>query len=757
MWAPGTVHPPVKEPKTMQTAMPSNMPSNHQLFRFPTDQLSRRARIAISASLLIAISGSGIAQAQAQSELRFKSGIVDVSTLPDAKVPNRAHPQQISDRMVVVLNGALTPAMRKGIEGTGAVLGDYLPDHAYVVNLQHARMAALRGLGFVTHLVGFDDAWKIDPQIGARTMRTDARKALASKGEVASDVFLFAGEDLQDALKEINALGTVKILRTELVDDRFMIELTGSAAAVRSLAKVNAVQWIESAPEITVRNSTDRWIVQSNVNGFFPVYDAGIHGENQLVGLMDGRVRADHCSFSDPEGDPFGDNHRKIQAYNTSTGADFHGTHVAGTILGDNNANNNTRGVAYHARLVYNTTPSFSFSSMNARLTLHYSQGAAIHSNSWGDDGTTAYTSLARAIDDFSYNNDDNLVIFAVTNLSTLKTPENAKNCLAVGASQDANNQNAFCSGGRGPTADGRRKPEIFAPGCNTQSANSSTSCGTTGLTGTSMAAPAIAGSAALVRQYYEDGYYPTGMPESADGFTPSGALLKATLLNSAVNMTAIPGYPSNQEGWGRVLLDNALFFAGDSTSMIVRDVRNASNEAMSTNDEYTMHFTVNSLTEPFKVTLVWHDAPASPNAGFTPVNNLDLEVVMPAGDLLVGNNITNGISSFGGAPDEINNVEMVMLPAAVTGDYTLHVKGTAVNQGAQGYALVITGDVTPAASGCNAADLAEPFGELNFFDISAFLSAFSAQDPAGDINNDAVFDFFDISSYLTIFANGCP
>jgi subtilisin family serine protease len=64
---------------------------------------------------------------------------------------------------------------------------------------------------------------------------------------------------------------------------------------------------------------------------------------------------------------------------------------------------------------------------------------------------------------------------------------------------------------------------------------------------------------------------------------------------------------------------------------------------------------------------------------------------------------------------------------------------------------------VDELVGGCNAADLAEPFGELNFFDVSAFLSAFSANDPAGDLNNDGAFNFFDVSEFLTVFNGGCP
>lgn len=59
--------------------------------------------------------------------------------------------------------------------------------------------------------------------------------------------------------------------------------------------------------------------------------------------------------------------------------------------------------------------------------------------------------------------------------------------------------------------------------------------------------------------------------------------------------------------------------------------------------------------------------------------------------------------------------------------------------------------------AGCSEADLAEPFGQLDFFDVSAFLNAFNSADPSADFNNDTLFDFFDVSSFLTRFNAGCP
>lgn len=56
----------------------------------------------------------------------------------------------------------------------------------------------------------------------------------------------------------------------------------------------------------------------------------------------------------------------------------------------------------------------------------------------------------------------------------------------------------------------------------------------------------------------------------------------------------------------------------------------------------------------------------------------------------------------------------------------------------------------------CNGADLAEPFGELNFFDVSAFLVLYAAQNPDADLNGDGSIDFFDVSTLLTLYINGC-
>ena len=54
-------------------------------------------------------------------------------------------------------------------------------------------------------------------------------------------------------------------------------------------------------------------------------------------------------------------------------------------------------------------------------------------------------------------------------------------------------------------------------------------------------------------------------------------------------------------------------------------------------------------------------------------------------------------------------------------------------------------------------ADLASPFGELNFFDVSAFLTLYGLSDPSIDFNGDGLVNFFDVSAFLSAYNGGCP
>ncbi len=634
--------------------------------------------------------GRRAAAAPRRLYLAARSAPIDPAGLPN--LLDADQPLRPGRAYVLQLDGPPTATQKAALEALGVRLMDYLPQDAFIVAADGVAPSALRRLGFVRWLGEYAPAWKLAPGIGRRAWATPQRQQLAAEGRIVVDITLFESADPQLATAAIEALGDVVLHRAERIGGNVTLTATMPAELVPALADLPQVQFVEDAPEVTLRNSTVRWIVQSNQTNYTPYYDAGIHGEGQVVGILDGQVDVNHCSFVDTQ--PIGPTHRKILAYNAPLGANLHGTHVAGIAVGDAGVDANTRGVAYLAKLVYAGIPSFTRIGVYNALSQHYNQGARVHTNSWGDDGTTAYNGLTRGIDAFCYDFEDALVLFAVTNTSTLKNPENAKNLLAVGATFDTPNQHNHCTGGRGPTSDGRRKPEVYAPGCGIQSAKAATACSTTSLSGTSMACPAVAGAALLVRQYYTEGYYPSGSPNPADARIPSGALLKATLINSAVDMTGVPGYPSDQEGWGRIKLDETLALPGTTRQLYVQDVPNASGLTTGQSTDYFV--TVNDPAEKLKVTLVWTDPPATAGASVALINDLDLEVIAPDGSHYWGNYFVSGESATGGSADAVNNVEQVHVSAPAVGQWTIRVSGSSVPSGPQGYALVVSGAIQP-------------------------------------------------------------
>lgn len=81
------------------------------------------------------------------------------------------------------------------------------------------------------------------------------------------------------------------------------------------------------------------------------------------------------------------------------------------------------------------------------------------------------------------------------------------------------------------------------------------------------MATPLVAGAAALVRQYFQQGMYPTGAPTTSNKFDPSGPLVKAMLIGGAAGLsgfepdTGLPlaPPPSFRQGFGRLQLSQSL------------------------------------------------------------------------------------------------------------------------------------------------------------------------------------------------------
>lgn len=594
----------------------------------------------------------------------------------------------------------------------------------------------------------------LDPGIGTREPISPVTARLAREGRIALHVYT-RGDILPPILAQ-RGLTRTEHLASHRFLDLAMLVIASTVDEARLIAQTPGVVWVEQAPEPTTRNDTVRLVVQSGTTAPGPFDAAGLTGAGEIVGLIDLPLDWNHCAFRDDN--PIGPDHRKIIAYNAPfAGISAHGTHVGATLAGDSASAPNLRGVATGARLVFNTITDFDGPPLLDQLNLHAAQGAAVHSNSWGDDQSAVYGGLARAIDAFCWENDDQLVVVAVSNGSTLKTPENAKNALAVAATQDAPLHDRFCIGAAGPTTDGRRKPDLVAPGCSVFSAYPfGSGCPTVFSSGTSMATPAVAGAAAIARQYFTEGRHPTGSPVQSDAFVPSGALLKAVLIAGTVALSTEPAWPGDRQGWGRVQLSGSLPINGNRTLLVDQAWNGGGLETAETTD---LRFTVIDPAQPLRIVLAWHDAPGDFGATDPVVNNLDLFVFTPDGLIYRGNRIDpeTGESVTGGPRDTRNNVEVVNLSAPAQGEYTARVRGTSVPVGSQGFGLAIVGGVRAIAGPCSPADLAEPYGVLDLSDVSAFATGFAAGDPASDIVSDGVFDLADINAFIEAFLAGCP
>ncbi len=701
--------------------------------------------------------------------------------------PLREDPPQTQVRdpgvYMVQFRGPIKAKWKAQVTAAGAELFDYIPDYAFVARMDAIAVQKVAALPAVRWVGEYQPTYRISSSLQRKLHSVSDHQPFneGSKWPPAARVEVristFPGE-AEAARNSVHAAGgqALAAAKTSFGSTlRAVLPLSGIIALARS----PAVRWIEPAPRRRLLNDVARSQQLMNAE---QMWNLGLYGAGQVVAYSDsgldvgnmdtlsadfrGRVLATH---------PLGD---LKTTWNDPVG---HGTHVAGSILGNgvlsgsdpvrHNYAGSFAGVAPEASLVVQAFDVDDLSGdvqglpedLNVLFQQAYDDGARIHSNSWGgsdeenpDNPYGGYLLDSQEADQFAWSHPDMTILFAAGNSGTdalpqgeflsgdgvvdpdsMNVPGTAKNVITVGASEsfrppdgddlssrsmqwflvglfsflnppiafdfvsdNINGMAAFSS--RGPTDDGRIKPDIVAPGTNIVSARSHDPGFDPALeswgeyennsnyvynAGTSMATPLVAGAATLVREWYVKRQ---GVPN------PSSALIKATLINGAVEMAPgqygtgetleIPLRPNSIEGWGRVNVYRSL--VNTPPRMIWFDDHTS---GLQTGDRviyeagpYELEVSFSAI--PLNVTLVWTDYPGSPAAARQLVNDLDLTVVGPDGHQWYGNGITG---------DRTNNVEGVEIMQPAQGRYRIIVEAHNIPQEPQPFALVVAGGLS--------------------------------------------------------------
>lgn len=641
----------------------------------------------------------------------------------------------------VQFSSPIMPEWRDRVEKIGGVIHGYLPRHTLSVDLTPAMAKQLAGEDFVEWIHPIEPEHKLQPFIAS---------LLSMRGEdlpktIPVTISTFTPEDVHVVADTLSGMGVV-VKAAEAGRRWGWIHADVSRQHIADIARLDRIQWVEERVSARLLNNVSVKDHQMNITNLW--FTHGLTGVGQIIGHAD--TGLDTGNYTNLHQDL---RNRVIAAFALGRAGRWddthgHGTHTAGSIFGNGIMSTGLfRGVAWEARLVHQSLLDGSGGlgglppNLNTLYGQAYAQGARIHANSWGSSVFGVYSTSSRQSDEFVWDHPDMLLVFAagndgrdvnangVVDPDSMAAPATAKNVLTVGASEndripgsggfsastwfgkwpgsfsaqpirgdyisqsaDLTNQGMAAFSSRGPTDDGRIKPDVVAPGTDVVSTRSrsgaSSGWGINANTnynfngGTSMSTPLVAGAAGLVRQYYQEKLHVT---------EPSSALIKATLMHGA--RTLYPGQygdeafleipaatPNHVEGWGHVDLGATLYPA--TTRRFHVDEKTGLAAPGDFNDHEFFADPGNIV-----ITLYYNDYPATAGAGIKLVNDLAVSLIGPDDDVLVSH----------ADSDYTNNHERVVYSIATSGIYRVRVQGMSIPQGPQPYAFLVSGEVNDA------------------------------------------------------------
>ena len=628
----------------------------------------------------------------------------------NASTPGFETDQQHVRRVVLRLNCAPTDRQRRELAAGGVTLLSPLGGNAFFarIDASHADSATLSQRQLIEDIQPIDAEVKLHPALSrGEPPGWLVAESTQSERVVGTYVMFHRDVDLESEAVPLMSLYGVVVLDVLESVNSLVVELP--LTVVHDLATEDIVQWIEpAAPRLAEANDSSRALTQADQARVAPY---NLDGAGVSVMVYDGgTARETHIDFGGR------------LTVRDAAGMTDHATHVAGIIGGGGAASSGvfsgmapavtieSYGFDWDATGIYlYSNPGDLESDYDDAINNH---GVVIANNSigsntainWDCDITGDYGVTSALIDAIvcgSLNAGEPFrVVWAAGNervtdrcgdtWRTTAPPGGAKNPIVVGAI-NSNDESMTYFSSWGPVDDGRIKPDLVAPGCQSDGDGGVTSCSAAGddeyttKCGTSMAAPAVTGVCALLIQDYRAQF-----PGRTD---PRNSTLKALLAHSARDLGA-PG-PDYKFGYGSVRVANAID--------LVRDGAFAEH-AVGQDESVAFEIVVAPGAPEFKVTLAWDDPPATLNVSRALVNDLDLRVYDPSSSRCYPWTLDPDSPA---APavrieeDHVNNIEQVLVADPAPGVWRIYVFGHDTPTGPQPFSIC----VTPSLAASDSAD----------------------------------------------------